>query len=90
MDCQTNLLCDKIFPILIVNNGRWNIIITFDELSNFTYDELNGFTYLELSLDKTQLLQSLINNFRDDIPSSVILKLQKLCKDFLDNCASNN
>lgn len=64
--------------------------MTYDELSNFTYDELSAFTYLELSLNKTQLLQSLMNNFRDDIPSSVILKLQKLCKDFLDNCDSNN
>lgn len=60
--------------------------MTHEEMSNFTNEELANFSHLELSLEKTELLQCIINDVRNDIPSTVLIKLQKICQDFLASC----
>lgn len=64
--------------------------MTYEEMSNFTHEELSNFSHLELSLKNTELLQKLINDFREDIPSGIILKLEKICKYFITSCEENN
>lgn len=64
--------------------------MTYEEMSNFTNEELSNFSHLQLSLDKSKILQNLINDFRDDIPSSVILKLENMCKNFITSCENND
>lgn len=64
--------------------------MTHEEMSNFTYEELSNFWHFELSLDKTELLQKMVNDFREDIPSRIILKLESLCKNFITSCENNN
>ena len=59
--------------------------MTHEEMSNFTNDELENFRHLELSLEKTELLKTVLSN-RKDIPSDVKDKLQKLCQDFIQSC----
>ena len=64
--------------------------MTYEEMSNFTHEELSNFSHLELSLKNTELLQKLINDFREDIPSGIILKLENVCKNFITSCEENN
>lgn len=64
--------------------------MTHEEMSNFTYEELSNFSHLELSLKRTELLKTFVNDFREDIPSNVILKLEKICQDFINSCEDNN
>lgn len=64
--------------------------MTHEEMSNFTYEELSNFSHLELSLENTKLLQNLINDFREDIPSGIILKLENICQNFITSCENNN
>lgn len=64
--------------------------MTHDEMNNCTNEELSNFTHLELSIEKTMLLSDIIDNFRDDIPSCVIIKLNKLCKNCIQACENNN
>lgn len=64
--------------------------MTYEEMSNFTHEELSNFGHLELSLKNTELLQKIINDFREDIPSRIILKLESICKNFITFCESNN
>lgn len=64
--------------------------MTHEEMSNYTYEELSNFSHLELSLKNTELLQNLINDFREDIPSGIILKLERLCQNFIASCEDNN
>ena len=59
-------------------------------MSKFTHEELSNFSHLELSLKSTELLKNLINDFRDDIPSGVILKLEEMSKNFINSCENNN
>ena len=49
--------------------------MTHEEMSNFTNEELANFSHLELSLEKTELLQCIINDVRNDIPITVLIKL---------------
>lgn len=60
--------------------------MTHEEMSNFTSEELANFSHLELSLERTELLQRIINDVRNDIPSAVLIKLQRICQDFLASC----
>ena len=64
--------------------------MTHKEMSNFTNEELSKFNHLELSLKNTELLQNLINDFREDIPASIILKLETICQDFIASCEKSN
>lgn len=64
--------------------------MTHAEMSNFTYEELANFSHLELSLKNTKILLDIINDFRDDIPSNVIIKLERMCKSFVSSCEENN
>ena len=64
--------------------------MTHEQMSNFTYEELSNFMYLELSLESTELLKNLINDFREDIPSGIILKLERISKNFISSCERNN
>lgn len=66
------------------------MIMTHEEMSNFTHEELENFRHLELSLEKTDLLNNLISDFRDDIPSAVLIKLHELCKGFIQYCEEQN
>ena len=60
--------------------------MTHEEMSNLTNEELANFSHLELSLERTELLQHIVNNVRDDIPSAVLIKLQRICQDYLVAC----
>lgn len=64
--------------------------MTHAEMSNFTYEELANFSHLELSLKNTKILLDIINDFRDDIPSSIIIKLERMCRSFVSSCEENN
>lgn len=64
--------------------------MTYEQMSNFTYEELSHFSHLELSLESTELMINLINDFREDIPSGIILKLEGISKNFLNSCERNN
>lgn len=64
--------------------------MTHEEMSNFTNEELSNFSHLELSLEQTELIKTIINDFRDDIPSSVIIKLERICHNFISSCEQNN
>lgn len=64
--------------------------MTHEEMSNFTNEELSNFSHLELSLESTELIINLVNDFRDDIPSSVIIKLERICRNFISSCEQNN
>lgn len=64
--------------------------MTYEEMSNFTHEELSNFSHLELSLESTQLIINLINDFREDIPSSIILKLERISKNFINSCENND
>lgn len=64
--------------------------MTHAEMSNFTYEELENFSHLELSLKNTKILLDIINDFRDDIPSCIIIKLERICKSFVSSCEENN
>ncbi len=59
-------------------------------MSNFTHKELSNFSHLELSLEQTELIKTIVNNFRDDISSSVIIKLEGICQNFISSCEQNN
>ena len=59
-------------------------------MSNFTHEELSNFSHLELSLESTELMINLINDFREDIPSGIILKLDGISKKLIDSCETNN
>lgn len=59
-------------------------------MSNFTNEELSNFSHLELSLEQTELIKTIVNDFREDIPSTVILKLEKICQNFISSCEQNN
>lgn len=59
-------------------------------MSNFTNEELSNFSHLELSLKNIELLQQLIDDFREDIPSGIILKLDNICRNFITSCEENN
>lgn len=41
--------------------------MTYDEMSKFTHEELSCFSHLELSLEQTELIKTIVNDFRDDI-----------------------
>lgn len=60
--------------------------MTHEEMSNLTYEELANFSHLELSLERTELLQYIINNVSDNIPNAVLIKLQRICQDYLSAC----
>ena len=64
--------------------------MTYEEMSKFTHEELSNFSHLELSLKSTELLKNLINDFRDDIPSGIIIKLERISKNFITSCENNN
>ena len=64
--------------------------MTHEEMSNFTNEELSNFSHLELSLEQTELIKTIVNDFREDIPSTVILKLEKICQNFISSCEQNN
>lgn len=64
--------------------------MTHEEMSNFTNEELSNFSNLELSLECTELVKNLINDFREDIPSGIILKLERISKNFINSCERNN
>lgn len=64
--------------------------MTHEEMSNFTYEELSNFSHLDLSLKNTELILNIVNDFRDDIPSSVIIKLERLSHNFISSCEQNN
>ena len=64
--------------------------MTHEEMSNFTHEELSNFYHLELSLKNTELLQNIINDFREDIPSGTILRLERVCQNFITSCEDNN
>lgn len=64
--------------------------MTHEEMSNFTHEELSNFSHLELSLKQTELIETIVNDFRDDIPSSVIIKLERICRNFISSCEQNN
>lgn len=64
--------------------------MTHEQMSNFTYEELSNFSHLELSLEQTELIKTIVNDFRDDIPSSVIIKLERICQNFIFSCEQNN
>lgn len=64
--------------------------MTHAEMSNFTYEELANFMHLELSLKNTKILLDIVNDFCDDIPPSIIPKLEKICKSFVSSCEENN
>ncbi len=64
--------------------------MTYEEMSNFTHEELSNFSHLELSLESTELMINLINDFREDIPSGIILKLDGISKKLIDSCETNN
>ena len=64
--------------------------MTHEEMSNFTHEELSNFSHLELSLEQTELIKTIVNDFRDDIPSSVIIKLERICQNFISSCEQNN
>lgn len=64
--------------------------MTHEQMSNFTNEELSNFSHLELSLESTELLKNLVNDFREDIPSAVILKLHTICKNFISSCEQNS
>lgn len=64
--------------------------MTHEEMSNFTYEELSNFTYLKLSLEKSELLQTILNGCRDNIPNATLSKLQELCKGFIQSCDKYN
>lgn len=64
--------------------------MTHAEMSAFTNEELTNFSHLELSLKNTKILLDIINDFRDDIPSSIIIKLERMCKSFVSSCEENN
>lgn len=64
--------------------------MTYDEMSKFTHEELSCFSHLELSLEQTELIKTIVNDFRDDIPSSVIIKLERICQNFISSCEQNN
>lgn len=64
--------------------------MTHEEMSNFTNEELSYFRHLELSLKNTRILLDIVNDSHDDIPSSVIIKLERICKSFVSSCEENN
>lgn len=64
--------------------------MTHAEMSNFTYEEIANFSHLQLSLKNTQILYNIINDFDKDMPSSVIIKLERICKSFVSSCEENN
>lgn len=64
--------------------------MTHAEMSNFTYEELENFSHLELSLKNTKILLDIINDFRDDIQSCIIIKLERICQSFVSSCEENN
>lgn len=64
--------------------------MTHEEMSNFTHEELSNFSHLELSLEQTELIKTIVNDFRDEIPSSVIIKLERICHNFISSCEQNN
>lgn len=59
--------------------------MTHEEMSNFSHEDLANLRHLELSLEKTELLKNVLSN-RDDIPTDVKYKLQKICQDFIQSC----
>ena len=63
--------------------------MTHEEMSNFTNEELSNFSHLELSLQQTKLIKTIINDFRDDLPSSVIIKLERISHNFISSCEQN-
>ncbi len=64
--------------------------MTHEEMSNFTNEELSNFRHFELSLKQTELIKTIVNDFRDDISSSVIIKLERICQNFISSCEQNN
>ena len=90
-DCLSYCACGKISSYDITKTyQKGYTTMTYEEASNFTYEELSNFTYLELSLEKSELLQKLINDNCKDISSSVLDKLQKLCQNFMTSCDKYN
>ena len=59
--------------------------MTHEEMSNFSHEDLANLRHLELSLEKTELLKTVLSNC-ENIPTNVKDKLQKLCQDFIQSC----
>lgn len=59
-------------------------------MSSLTHKELSNFSHYELSLETSKILQNLMNEYRENIPGHVILKLQKVCTNFIEACNESN
>ena len=63
----------------------------YSELSNFTWEELSNLKWSDLSLSPTELLQKIVEEYNsEEIPSSVLMKLQKICYSLEKSCKANN
>lgn len=59
-------------------------------MSSLTHKELSNFNHYELSLETSKVLQNLMNEYRENISGHVILKLQKVCTNFIEACNESN
>lgn len=61
--------------------------MTYEELGNFTWGELENLTWGDLELSPTELLQKIVEEYdAENIPSSVLIKLQKICDSLSQSC----
>ena len=53
--------------------------MTWDQLSQLSWDEISNLTWDDVILEPTKLLQRIVTEYdANDIPSSVLIKLQKM------------
>ena len=65
--------------------------MTWDQLSQLSWDEISNLTWDDVILEPTKLLQRIVTEYdANDIPSSVLIKLQKMCYSLEEVCENNN
>jgi len=65
--------------------------MTHEEMSNFTWGELSSMPHSDLELAPTELLKKIVEEYNaNDIPKSVLIKLQKICFSLSESCIENN
>lgn len=65
--------------------------MTWEEAEEFTWEELSNITWSDVLLEPTELLRKIVEEYEsEDIPSSVLIKLQKMCYSLEKTCQSSN
>ncbi len=65
--------------------------MTHEEMSNFTWGEISTISHSDLELAPTELLKKIVEEYHaNDIPKSVLIKLQKICFSLSESCIENN